>query len=160
MTTDPAQRARAIIAEIPYLTIATATKEGSPWNSPVYTAYDEQYNFYWVSSPKAQHSKNIAENDRIFIVIYNSSAAEGTGEGVYIAARAFTLTDADEITRALQLHSKRKGAGKEPRPAADFLGPKPRRVYKAVPEKFWINTGERIDGHYVDARVEIDGAML
>ena len=38
--------AKKIIEEIWYITIATASKNSIPWNSPVYFAYDEDYNFY------------------------------------------------------------------------------------------------------------------
>lgn len=147
------QRTKEIISKILYITIATASKDGSPWNSPVYSAYDEEYNFFWISSPEAQHSKNIKENNRVFLVIYDSTIAEGTGEGVYIQAKAYELTDEEEITHALQYHYGRKE--KSPRPAIDFLGNQPRRIYKAVPEKVWINTDKKIESHHVDGRVEI-----
>lgn len=39
--------------------------------------------------------------------------------------------------------------------ASQFIGSVPRRVYKAVAEKVWINAVGDIDGEYVDKRVEI-----
>jgi general stress protein 26 len=76
--------AKEIIEKIQYITIATVSKDGEPWNTPVYSAYDEDYNFYWISWKENQHSKNIAENNQVFSVIYDSTVPEGTGEGVYI----------------------------------------------------------------------------
>jgi len=38
---------KEIIAKILYITIASVTKEGLPWNTPVYSAHDRQLNFYW-----------------------------------------------------------------------------------------------------------------
>lgn len=70
---DHNERAKEIIKEILYITIATTSREGQPWNSPVYSAFDESYNFYWASDQNGQHSKNIAENNKIFIVIYDST---------------------------------------------------------------------------------------
>lgn len=32
----------------------------------------------------------------------------------------------------------------------------PRRIYKAIPEKVWINTEGDINGEYVDKRVEVN----
>ncbi|MBI2028282.1 MAG: pyridoxamine 5'-phosphate oxidase family protein [Candidatus Levybacteria bacterium] len=78
------KRAREIIAKILYITIATSTKDGIPWNSPVYSAFDESYNFYWISWLENQHSKNIKDNNQVFIVIYDSTVPEGMGKGVYI----------------------------------------------------------------------------
>ena len=60
------ERAKEIISKIQYITVATYSKDGEPWNSPVYSAFDEQYNFYWASWVENQHSKNIAENGKAF----------------------------------------------------------------------------------------------
>ena len=70
-----------IINDILYATIATADKNGQPWNSPVYSAFDEDLNFYWTSAKDSQHSQNIRENPKRFIVIYDSTVVEGQGEG-------------------------------------------------------------------------------
>jgi nitroimidazol reductase NimA-like FMN-containing flavoprotein (pyridoxamine 5'-phosphate oxidase superfamily) len=151
---DHNERAKEIIKEILYITIATTSREGQPWNSPVYSAFDESYNFYWASDQNGQHSKNIAENNKIFIVIYDSTVPEGTGEGVYMQANAYALTDEKEILQALEVLDKRVGKTKE-RNAKEFLGDYPRRVYKAVPEKVWMNIDSEINGNYIDARVEV-----
>ena len=75
-------RVREILSRIMYLTIATVSKDGEPWNTPVYSSFDEQFNFFWVSSPLAKHSKNIKENNNVFLVVYDSTTPEGTGGGV------------------------------------------------------------------------------
>ncbi len=147
------QLAREIIEKILYITIATVTPEGKPWNSPVYSAYDPDYNFFWASWKDNQHSQNIKANSDVFLVIYDSLVSEGKGRGVYIAAKAFELTNEKEITHALKFLYGRKN--KKPREAKEFLPPYPRRVYKAVPEKFWINTDAEIDGNFIDKRIEV-----
>ena len=38
----------------------------------------------------------------------------------------------------------------------EFLKKFPRRVYKFVPEKVWINGGSDIHGNYIDVRIELD----
>lgn len=126
-----------------------------PWNSPVYSAFDQNYNFYWASDQNGQHSKNIKENPDVFLVIYDSTAAEGTGEGVYVKAKAYELTDEEEILHALEVLDKRVGKTKE-RDAKAFLEDYPRRVYKAVPEKFWMNSDGDVNGNYIDIRVEVE----
>lgn len=150
------EKARKIIEKILYITIATSSKDGKPWNSPVYSAYDENYNFYWASWKENQHSKNIRDNNNVFIVIYDSTVPEGTGEGIYIQAKAYELTDEKEIKHAFSYLNGRVNKKKDPKTRiAQFQGNKPRRVYKAVPEKVWINTEGDIDGEYVDKRVEV-----
>jgi nitroimidazol reductase NimA-like FMN-containing flavoprotein (pyridoxamine 5'-phosphate oxidase superfamily) len=58
------------VRDIKYITIATASKTGQPWNSPVYSAFDGAYNFYWASDREGQHSRNIRENPQVFLAIY------------------------------------------------------------------------------------------
>lgn len=150
------KKAQNIIEKILYITIATSSKDGTPWNTPVYSAYDKKYNFYWASWKKSQHSKNIRENNQVFLVIYDSTVPEGTGEGVYIKAKVYMLTEEKEISHALSYLDGRVNKKKNLKTrTAQFQGDKPRRVYKAVPEKVWMNTEGEINGEYVDKRVEI-----
>lgn len=149
------KKARKIIEKILYITIATVSKDGRPWNSPVYSAFDDNYNFYWASWKENQHSKNIRENSNVFIVIYDSTVAEETGEGVYIQAKAYELEDEKQIKHALSYLDGRinkKGRHK----VSQFTENMPRRIYKAVPEKVWINGEGDINGEYVDKRAEIN----
>lgn len=150
-------KARGIIEKILYITIATSSKDGKPWNSPVYSACDEDYNFFWASWRENQHSKNIRENSNVFIVIYDSTVPEGTGEGVYIRAKAYELDNEKEIKHAIKYLDGRVNKKKDPKTRiAQFQGNKPRRVYKAVPGKVWINGEGDINGEYIDKRVEIN----
>lgn len=148
------EKAKQILQKISYITIATATRDGMPWNSPVYSAFDDDYTFYWASDKNGQHSKNIQENLNVFLVVYDSTVPEGTGEGVYIQAKAYALTEENEILHALEVLDKRVGKTKE-RNASEFLGEYPRRVYKAVPEKFWMNSDGDVNGNYIDIRIEV-----
>lgn len=147
-------KARDIIKEVIYITLATSSMDGQPWNSPVYSAFDESYNFYWVSDKNAQHSKNITNNAQVFIVIYNSTAKEGTGGGVYIKAKAQEILDEKDIEAALSLLYARKN--KAPREVKEFLGEYPRRVYKATPEFTWINGSADVNGNYIDTKIEVN----
>lgn len=148
------KRAREIISKILYITIATSDRNGQPWNSPLYSAFDENYNFYWVSWRENQHSKNIKENNKIFIVIYDSTVPEGTGEGIYVQAKAYELNDEKEIENALEFLDGRINKTGHHK-AFQFQDNMPRRVYKAVPEKIWINTSAKINGKYIDKRIEV-----
>ncbi|HVI21225.1 MAG TPA: pyridoxamine 5'-phosphate oxidase family protein [Bacillus sp. (in: firmicutes)] len=151
------KRAKEIIEKILYITIATASKDGTPWNSPAYSAFDQDYNFYWASDQNGQHSKNIAENDNVFIVIYDSTVPEGTGKGVYIQAKAYKLEDPKDIEYGLKYLEGRVNRKKDPKTRiAEFQGENPRRVYKAIPEKVWMNGDGDINGKYIDIRMEVE----
>lgn len=146
------QRAKQILEDIIYATVATSTKNGQPWNSPVRCVYDKDLNIYWFSDKEGQHSKNVRENDNVFIVFYDSTVPEGDGEGVYVQAKAHEVNDPEEVTHARRI---KKGADYSRSPD-DFLGDAVRRVYKAVPRKVWMNDAEVKDGVFIrDFRVEI-----
>lgn len=149
------ETARKLLKDIKYATIATADPGGKPWNTPVFCAYDAHSNIYWSSHPGSSHSQNIAASGKVFIVIYNSTAKEGEGVGLYIEATAHALTDEVEVRQGLELLGERRG---EP-----FLHPEkfmedgPQRIYKAVPLTCWINDADQDDdGDFIeDFRVEV-----
>jgi len=153
---DLSDKAKEILHDVIYITIATVTPDGTPWNTPVYSAYDEDYNFYWVSDKNGQHSKNIRDNENVFIAVYDSNIPEGTGVGVYIKAKAIELSGKDKITKGLTALYTRKNKDSQKRTADEFLGSFPRRVYKATPEKCWINGAGEINGNFIDIRTEIN----
>jgi hypothetical protein len=147
------KKAKKIIEKIIYITLASVTPDGKPWNTIVFTGFDKKYNFYWRSYKNSVHSQNIESNGDIFITICDTTSPWGEGKGVFIKAHAEELTDKNDISTALALLDKRS-----PRSLGstnDFLDESPRRVYKAVTEKMWINDAEEIDGNFVDKRIEI-----
>ena len=148
------ERAREIIEKIPYITIASVSHDGEPWNAPVFAAYDKNFNFYWGTYRDSQKSKNIKTNKNIFLVIFDSTIAPGSGEGVYIKAQAEELTDPKEIAFAHQLLWDRHIVPFWK--LEQVQGNTHIRLYKAVPEKVWMNAGDKVDGNYIDTRVEID----
>ena len=150
------KRAVEIIKTIQYATLATVTPEGQPWNSPVKHEYDKDLNIYWFSDKEGQHSKNIRANGQAFIVIYDSTVPEGKGEGVYIQASVTELSDPEEIRMVRQIKK-----GKDLDAPDDFMGHAIRRVYKATPQKVWMNDAEIKDGKFIkDFRVELDLQQL
>ncbi len=163
---DYTECAWGTIQEIQHITIATIHKDTNgrqasrPWNSPVYSAFDSDCNFYWISDRYSQHSKNIQENPHVFLTIYDSTVPQGAGigRGVYIQAEARELSDPSEVAHAQQLLASR--VGKTPRTPGYFLDDMPRRIYQAVPERAWVNSSGERNGHFIDIRVEIDLASL
>ncbi len=153
------KRAAEIINNIFYITIASVSNDGQPWNSPVYSGFDQNLNFYWSSDKNGQHSKNVRDNGRIFLVIYDSTAPESTGEGVYIQAEAEELKRNDEIQEARRVTQIRKGQLDElsDKDYEKFTGTAVRRVYKAIPKRIWMNDVEIDRNHkYIrDTRVEV-----
>ncbi len=153
MTKDLTKRAKEIIKQIDYITIASVTPEGMPWNSPVYSAFDDDYNFFWGTHIDSQKAQNIRNNENVFLVIYDSTVPPGTGEGVYVQAKAKQLRDPEEIQHAYETLKNRR-----PTPFWDpaaFSESGPVRLFKAVPIKVWMNDDSEKDGHYIDVRTEV-----
>jgi Pyridoxamine 5'-phosphate oxidase len=100
---------RDIIEVSRYLVLATADETGRPWSSPVYFAHIDFAEFFWVSSPDATHSRNIAVRPEVGIVVFDSQAPIGTGQGVYMSAVARLLEDG-EMARGIEAFSRRSVA--------------------------------------------------
>lgn len=105
----PGAIAREIIDASLYLVLATADESGQPWASPVYFANEGYDEFFWVSSPEATHSRNIARRPDVGITIFDSRAAIGTGQGVYMTAIAEAVP-LEGIEHGINVFSRRSVA--------------------------------------------------
>ncbi len=149
--------AKRIVQENIYLTIATASKTGKPWISPVFFSYDDNYNLYWVSDKNSLHSKLLRNNPQASIVIFNSQAPIGKGDGVYFETIVKELEDESEIKKAVQIYNKRVTKKifrvKE---INEVMNKAIWRIYKATPTKISkLTEGKIVNGQYVDKRVEL-----
>ena len=137
-TGSAAQAVRDNIEASRYLVLATADAGGRPWSSPVYFAHIDFTEFFWVSSPGVTHSRNIGVRPEVGIVVFDSQAAIGTGQGVYMSATAKLLQDG-ETSRGIEAFSRRSVAHGGPewtnedvRPGAGL------RLYRATADSHWI----------------------
>jgi general stress protein 26 len=152
---QPSPKEKEIIDNIKYITVATADENGQPWNTPVTGFhFENDYTFYWASWSENQHSKNICKNSKAFIVIYDSTPDNGPTPGVYMLAEAKELTDEQEIMEAARVF---KNDQYNPADGKEYTGTKPRRIYKAMPQKIWLNTDSKVDGNFVDKLLEAQG---
>ncbi len=145
----PAQTVRDIIEANRYLVLATADATGRPWSSPVYFAHIGFTEFFWLSSPEVTHSRNIAVRPEVGIVVFDSRAAIGTGQGVYMSAVAKLLEDG-ETARGIEAFSRRSVAhgGEEwtseaVRPGAGL------RLYRAAADSHWILAADGRPDHRI-----------
>src|SRR3954447_10708894 len=88
--------ARRVIDANHYMTLATTQPDGGPRASPLYYTAARYTDFYWVSSPDAHHSRNVADRPDVEIVIFDSMAPVGEAEAVYLGATARAIRD-DEL---------------------------------------------------------------
>lgn len=92
---DLAGMARDVLDANRYLTLGTTEPDGRPRVSPVFFTHAGYRTFYWVSSPRARHSANIAARPGVAIVVYDSSAPIGAGRAVYVGATAEEVPEAE-----------------------------------------------------------------
>lgn len=144
--------ARTIIDTQLYLVLATADADGRPWSSPVYFANSGPAEFFWVSSPEATHSRNIAVRAEVGIVIFDSSVAIGTGQGVYMSAVAQQVTADGDLARGIDVFSRRSLAhGGVAWTVADVQTDAGLRLYRAVADAHWVLAKDGKPDHRVPA---------
>ena len=146
---DLASIARAVIDANSYMTLATADGAGLPWPSPVWYAHLGYREFYWVSSPAARHSRNLAERPQAGVVIFDSHVAAGNAQAVYMTATAAEVTP-DELAEGIEVFSARSQAllGR-PWTREEVCAPASLRLYRAGVSKLFV-----IDG--VDQRMRTE----
>jgi hypothetical protein len=128
---DPST-AREIIDAALYMVLGTADETGAPWATPVYFAVSGYREFFWVSSPDATHSRNIAGRREVSIVVFNSEVPIGAGQGVYMSAAAEEVKGAD-VEGGIEVFSRRSLLhGGKPWTVDDVTGAALIRLYHAV----------------------------
>ena len=100
--------ARAVFAGNRYMTLGTADEHGHPWVTPVWFAREGYDELFWVSSPQARHSRNLAARPQMSIVVFDSQVPVGSAAAVYMLAVAQELTGA-ELERGMEVFD-REGA--------------------------------------------------
>ena len=145
---DLGRVARTLVAENAFLTLATAGADGVPWASPVWFASRGLEVFVWASKPGAQHSRNIAENPRVSLVVFDSTQTPGDVTALYLSADA-ALAEGPEFDEALALFNARSLAqGLGEWDASRLSEPARHRLYRAVVREAFV-----LDDH--DERVEV-----
>jgi nitroimidazol reductase NimA-like FMN-containing flavoprotein (pyridoxamine 5'-phosphate oxidase superfamily) len=127
--------ARAIIDSSRYMTLGTADASGLPWVSPVWYASAEYREFFWVSSPNARHSRNLARRPQLAIVIFDSHRAGGWN-ALYMSAVAEELVD---VGHGIEVFSRRSEAqGMRAWTREDVLAPARHRLYRATASEHFV----------------------
>ena len=123
--------ARAVVDANLYMVLGTVDEAGRPWVSPVYYTTADYTRFYWISSPEVRHSRNLARNPDVSVVIFDSRVPAGTGQGVYMSAVAEELADAD-VDRGLEVYPGPAERGGRAIRAEEVRPPAPYRLYRAT----------------------------
>jgi hypothetical protein len=96
---------------------------------------------FWVSDPRARHSRNLAARPEVAIVIFDSHATGGWN-AVYLSATAEQLEDVDEGIEVFSRRSEEKGFG--PWGRDRVVAPARHRLYRATAlEHFVLDTHDQ-----------------
>jgi uncharacterized protein YhbP (UPF0306 family) len=97
-----------IISETQLMSLATMLPGSvGPWINSAYFACDDAFNFYWLSEPLSQHSKNISVTPQSAIAIFNSQqTAAGGKRGLQIVGDG-TLATGEVRARGLRAYQHR-----------------------------------------------------
>ena len=90
-----------------YCNLASVSNEGRPWNTPLFFVHKSNV-LYWWSPFEAVHSKNIIDNSRAFITVYDSNTPIAKGDGVclYLDCSA-QLVESDELESVIKLFNEK-----------------------------------------------------
>lgn len=115
------------------MTLATFDKK--PWVCTVYFVTDADLNFYFVSSPKSKHCKDIEKNKHVAIAIYDSHTKNSDKKaGVQLQGSARLIKSWQETEKVLKMWNK-KNPGKEKLITSENMkeGEISSRVFKVKP---------------------------
>ena len=138
-----------------YLNLSTVSGGGEPWGSPLFFVFNKSENcFYWWSPLNARHSKNIRQNGKCFITVFDSSDKEGEGSGIYFMAEAEELNLTKDIQEATKLYNQKAKTFKLS--LSDCADGAPTRIYRARIIKSWHNADAYDDNNkFYDIREDL-----
>jgi pyridoxamine 5'-phosphate oxidase-like protein len=144
--------ARHVIDANLYMTLGTLGPDGRPRVSPVYYTAARYTDFYWVSSPEARHSRNIAERPEVAIAIFDSTLPVGAGEAVYLDATAREVLE--EELEAVRGEAFRRTGGARAFTPAELRGDADLRLYvaRATGCEVHVPAGHPVHGTGIDVR--------
>ena len=142
---------RGLLDESIYCVVSTVGDDGQPWGSPVFFGFDDDA-IYWRSWVESDHSRNLRKQPDAAVCVFDSSQPWGTGKGLYLRGKVVQLEDHEEAQAALSCIDARSPKQMQ---VEEFLAPNPRRIYRFIPDKAWVNQDGSINGQFIDTRKEI-----
>ncbi|NGN70325.1 pyridoxamine 5'-phosphate oxidase family protein [Streptomyces sp. A7024] len=153
----PDEIARYLIDGNRYMTLGTTDADGRARVTPVYYAPHGYRILYWISAPAARHSRNIARAPAVSIVIFDSMAAIGKAQAVYLEARAEQVPDT-ELPQVAEVACRARFPEQKPFPAAELRPPGQLRLYRArvIEHAIHIRGSDPDYGRGVDSRLPVE----
>lgn len=100
------EMARHLIDQAKYMVIATSDKHCMPWAAPVFFAYDDKFNLYFISAVDSKHAENISRNPYVAVSIFDSSQPIGMSEGIQIEGKT-SVVERSKLKGVIDVYSSR-----------------------------------------------------
>ena len=151
---DLVELARNVLATNCYLVLGTVDPSGLPRVSPVWFSM-AGHEVFWLSSPEAHHSRNVAARPDVSIVVFDSTVEVGKGQAVYLTATAAEVPE-DELDEACATAFAGVDAALSFTP--DRLRAEPFRLYRARVTQAEVHVRGRDPelGTGIDRRVPVE----
>lgn len=134
-----------------YLSLATHGADGDGghggvWVNPVYFAWDEAFNLYFISMPASRHMRYIGDGAPVAVAVYATDQPPGGDvRGIQLSGWAAPLADS-EVPEACKIYYGRAGAaealgGEEPDASSHMGDAATWKFVKIVPvEMYYFDT--------------------
>ncbi len=137
-----------------YCVIATASAEAVPWVTPIFYAYDSDWNLFWISSRTSSHSKLLEQNPHACAVIYQPPSVSQETSALYLSGQV-SICRGTVLEEGMHVYFERAGLGVSGK-AEDYAGDSPCRLYQLAPEQaFSLQEPEWEENLLLDKRVSI-----
>ncbi len=148
--------ARRVLADNRYMVLGTVEEDGGPRLSPVYFTPARYRDLYWVSSPDAQHSRNLRARPEVQIVVFDSSSVPGQSEAVYLSATAREVPERELPDVLDEAFDPERGGRRFS--AEEVSGQGDLRLYVATATAYdvHVRAGHPTHGTGIDRRVTVD----
>ena len=153
---DLTKMGRRVLDSNAYMTVATVDESGRPWVTPVYFGFERRDQLFWVSSPDAEHSRNIAARPDVSIVVFDSSVPIGGAEAVYMRAEAEEI--AEPTAEQCESAFRPRFEGLKSFDPSELREPAPLRLFRARVAEWWvlIRGSDPVWGRGIDSRMRVD----
>lgn len=107
-----------------FMAISTTGEDGS-WTNPVYFAYGEKFNLYFISMSTSKHMQNLAKNRDLSVAIFSTAQNPGKDVfGVQLKGQGIIVPDS-EVEAAYKVLYKRRfpKTGRSSKDPKEHMGP-------------------------------------
>ena len=157
MSDDPRAMVREVVDANRYMTLGTTELDGRPRLCPVYFNHHEYRVFYWVSSPEARHSANLAGRPDVSMVIFDSSVPPSQTRAVYLDATAEEVPTGELAGECARAFAQVRDGARAFEPS-ELTEPADLRLYRATATAYGVHIrgSHPTYGRGVDHRMPVD----